>query len=195
VKTIKELADEIGVSKTAIFKKLTPELRAEYTETVSGVIKVSSEGENLIRQGFKRKNEPQTNQDNLQTTDNDEDFERYACSKETFDMFKTVLEALQKQLTVKDEQLAAKDKQLAEKDKQLALKDTQLEIAQTVSVSTIKKHLDVGLARIEALATNRNFFSRFTNKQCRAKLEPETKTNLLSRIFGRQRYREGQQYT
>ena len=208
MKTIKELADDIGVSKTAIFKKLTPELRAEYTKTVSGVIQVSPEGETLIRQGFKHKNEPQTKQDNLQTEDA-EDLERYTCSKETYDMFNAVLETLQKQLTAKDEQLAAKDKQLAVRDEQitklasnLEIAQTNLQNAQTLNVSIIARQVEVGLARlarIEAFATQRNsFLSRFPWRQRRVKKlveEPDTKKSLFGRIFGRQNYRAGQQCT
>ena len=203
MKTIKELADELGVSKTAIFKKLTPELRAEYTETVSGVIQVSPEGEALIRQGFKRKNAPQSKQDLL--TEGDEDpFGRHTCSKETYDIFNSVLETLKKQLAAKDEQLAAKDKQLAAKDEQitslaasLKIAQTNLQNAQTLNVNTITREFEIGLARLEALATPRGFFSRFSRRQRRVEKlagEPNTKKSLLDRIFSRQNYREGQQY-
>jgi len=59
MKTIKQIADEIGVSKTAVRKRLTPEVKTKFSETVSGVIFISVEGENLIKQAFERTS-PQT---------------------------------------------------------------------------------------------------------------------------------------
>ena len=52
MKTIKQIADEIGVSKTAVRKKLTDEVKTKFAETVSGVIFISPEGESLIKQSF-----------------------------------------------------------------------------------------------------------------------------------------------
>lgn len=57
-KTIKEIAEEIGVSKQAIFKKmkrepLTTSLRG-LTTTVDGRLMVSVDGEKLIKQAFMR---------------------------------------------------------------------------------------------------------------------------------------------
>jgi len=59
MKTIKQLADEIGVSKTAVRKRLTNEIKTKFAETVCGVIHILPEGETLIKQSF-RKAPPQT---------------------------------------------------------------------------------------------------------------------------------------
>ena len=49
-KTIKILADEMGVSKTAIRKWMSPDFREKYTETLeNGVIMVSEEGANILK--------------------------------------------------------------------------------------------------------------------------------------------------
>ena len=54
MKTIKQIADELGVSKTAVRKRLTDEVKTKFAETVSGVIHISHEGEHYIKQSFER---------------------------------------------------------------------------------------------------------------------------------------------
>lgn len=54
MKTIKQIADDLGVSKTAIRKRLTPEFKEKYTETANGMIVVSQEGETLITQSIQK---------------------------------------------------------------------------------------------------------------------------------------------
>ena len=54
MKTIKQIADELGVSKTAVRRRLTPEVQTKFAETVAGVIYISSDGESVIRQTFQR---------------------------------------------------------------------------------------------------------------------------------------------
>lgn len=48
----KRLADEIGVSKTAIRNKMTDEVKSKFAQTVSGVIYIDITGENIIRKAF-----------------------------------------------------------------------------------------------------------------------------------------------
>lgn len=58
-KTIKQIAEELGVSKTAVRKKMTPEVQTKFAVKVSGVVFIDEEGERLIKQGFS-KDRPQT---------------------------------------------------------------------------------------------------------------------------------------
>jgi len=53
MKTIKQIADEIGVSKTAVRKKMTEEVKTKFSQTVSGKIYISETGENIIKSSFK----------------------------------------------------------------------------------------------------------------------------------------------
>ncbi len=55
MKTIKEIADELGVSKTAIRKKITDEMKTRFVETKNGKFFVNKKGENLIKQAFNKK--------------------------------------------------------------------------------------------------------------------------------------------
>lgn len=51
-KTIKELADEIGVSKTAIHKKVTPDMRKSFFSKVGNKFVISEEGQEVIKSTF-----------------------------------------------------------------------------------------------------------------------------------------------
>lgn len=46
-KTIRQIADELGVSKTAVRKKITDEIRNQFAETIGNVIYISKQGETL----------------------------------------------------------------------------------------------------------------------------------------------------
>lgn len=135
-KTIKEIAEEIGVSKQAVFKKikqvpLSTEIE-KFISTVDGKKLVSVDGENLIKQAFQRKQK--TANVNVDAKDDGKMFTVGGNAGNTVDgipyasqerentlvaTFQTAIDALTSQLEAKDQQLAAKDRQLEEKDKQL----------------------------------------------------------------------------
>lgn len=68
MKTIREIADEIGVSKQAVFKKIKREPLSTslqgLTSTVDGRLTVSVDGEKLIKQAFSQ-DVPSTNHNRL----------------------------------------------------------------------------------------------------------------------------------
>lgn len=51
-KTIRELSEELGVSKTAITKFLTPEKRQLFANKIDNRLSISDEGVSLIREHF-----------------------------------------------------------------------------------------------------------------------------------------------
>jgi len=53
-KTIKQIAEEIGVSKQAVRKKITPEIGNKYTVTVGNTAYISDKGEDLIKSAFNK---------------------------------------------------------------------------------------------------------------------------------------------
>ena len=74
-KTVKEIADEIGVSKQAVFKRINRQPLStkleRLTSTVDGRLMVSVDGEMLIKQAFgaenhKKDRQPSTKTVNLQ---------------------------------------------------------------------------------------------------------------------------------
>ena len=150
-KTIRQIADEIGVTRQAVYQKIKSNKSVVkrlqlYTFTVDSTKYYTSDGEKLIKSLFSDKQAVnkgvKLSTDSVYTPVND--FTpckqekvpiNTALSDDTVN--KGVNEGVNKftanftdlftaQLTEKDKQLAEKDKQIAEKDKQLAEKDIQI---------------------------------------------------------------------
>ena len=154
-KTIRQIADEIGVTRQAVYQKIKSNKSAVkrlqlYTFTVDSTKYYTSDGEKLIKSLFSDKQAVNkgvnVSTDSVYTPVND----FTPCKQEknpinTAFSGNTANEAVNKgvnegvnkftanftdlftaQLTEKDKQLAEKDKQIAEKDKQLAEKDIQI---------------------------------------------------------------------
>ena len=154
-KTIRQIADEIGVTRQAVYQKIKSNKSAVkrlqlYTFTVDSTKYYTSDGEKLIKSLFSDKQAVNKGV-NLSTNSVYTPVNDFTpCKQEkkpinTAFSGDTVNEAVNKgvnegvnkftanftdlftaQLTEKDKQLAEKDKQIAEKDKQLAEKDIQI---------------------------------------------------------------------
>lgn len=120
MKTIKQIADEIGVSKQAIFKKIKKEPLSTslqgFISTVDGRLIVSVDGETLITNEF-RKKQPSTVVDNQPTTKTQQIDSLIAMLREELKAKDDQISRLSDQL---DTQLQQKDKQMEEKDKQIS---------------------------------------------------------------------------
>lgn len=103
-KTIRQLAENLGVSKTAINKLLTPKNRQLYVKKVGNRFLISDEGVKLITAHFSDKNENQSSTKVADIENNDDD--------KVFDFNKELLATLKSDLDEKNKQLAAKDEQL-----------------------------------------------------------------------------------
>ena len=150
-KTIRQIADEIGVTRQAVYQKIKSNKSAVKhlqlcTFTVDSTKYYTSDGEKLIKSLFSDKQAVNkgvnVSTDSVYTPVND----FTPCKQEKMPINtafsgntvnKAVNEGVNKftanftdlftaQLTEKDKQLAEKDKQIAEKDKQLAEKDIQI---------------------------------------------------------------------
>lgn len=101
MKTIKQLADELGVSKTAIRNYMTADFRAKYTaKDRKGVITITEEGCKLLSENFGNQEKPaQTNENHFPET-------------ELLTIPKSVWELMESQIREKDEQLRIKDEQI-----------------------------------------------------------------------------------
>ena len=154
-KTIRQIANEIGVTRQAVYQKIKSNKSAVkrlqlYTFTVDSTKYYTSDGEKLIKSLFSDKQAVNKGV-NLSTNSVYTPVNDFTpCKQEkkpinTAFSGDTVNEAVNKgvnegvnkftanftdlftaQLTEKDKQLAEKDKQIAEKDKQLAEKDIQI---------------------------------------------------------------------
>ena len=174
MKTIKELADELGVSKTAIRKYMTPEFREAHTQTRDGnTIVIDDEGCKLLAETIKKPPETPGNQ-LPQTPEN-------PGLQEEIAFLRAQLEAKDRQLDAKDRQLEQKDKQLEARDAQIvsltaALENTtaSLQAAQALHAGTIKTHLLPEGEQTEAEA----------EPASAEPSEPKKKAGFWSRLFG-----------
>lgn len=212
-KTIKEIAEELGVSKQAVFKKikqvpLSTEIE-KFISTVDGKKLVSVDGENLIKQAFQRKQK--TANVNVDAKDDGKDdgkmFTVGSNAGNTVDgipfasqerentlvaTFQTAIDALTSQLEAKDQQLAAKDRQLEEKDKQLERQTktieelaTSLAVAQHTAQAAQALHAGTIQRQIEDVPIIQAEELKAV-KETAEKIMPEyeKRRSIFSRIFG-----------
>lgn len=208
-KTIKEIAEEIGVSKQAVFKKikqvpLSTEIE-KFISTVDGKKLVSVDGENLIKQAFQRKQK--TANVNVDAKDDGKMFTVGSNAGNTVDgipyasqerentlvaTFQTAIDALASQLEAKDQQLAAKDRQLEEKDKQLERQTktieelaTSLAVAQHTAQAAQALHAGTIQRQIEDVPIIQAEELKAV-KETAEKIMPENekRRSIFSRIFG-----------
>ena len=208
-KTIKEIAEEIGVSKQAVFKKikqvpLSTEIE-KFISTVDGKKLVSVDGENLIKQAFQRKQK--TANVNVDAKDDGKMFTVGGNAGNTVDgipyasqerentlvaTFQTAIDALTSQLEAKDQQLAAKDRQLEEKDKQLERQTktieelaTSLAVAQHTAQAAQALHAGTIQRQIEDVPIIQAEELKAV-KETAEKIMPEYEKirSIFSRIFG-----------
>ena len=208
-KTIKEIAEELGVSKQAVFKKikqvpLSTEIE-KFISTVDGKKLVSVDGENLIKQAFQRKQK--TANVNVDAKDDGKMFTVGSNAGNTVDgipfasqgrentlvaTFQTAIDALTSQLEAKDQQLAAKDRQLEEKDKQLERQTktieelaTSLAVAQHTAQAAQALHAGTIQRQIEDVPIIQAEELKVV-KETAEKIMPEyeKRRSIFSRIFG-----------
>lgn len=162
-KTIKQLADALGVSKTAIRKYMTDEFRNKHTETTeNGTIKITPDGCKLIAEtiGNNRKLI-------AETTEN-------AVSTDVLTIPREVWEALQSQITTQTETIEAQRKQINDYSERLreanaALTQTAdaLQAAQALHAGTLQKQLESANTEDEPTETaepKKGFFARLFRK-------------------------------
>lgn len=139
MKTIKQIADEIGVSKQAIHQKRKKEPLStalqSFTETVDGVIYIDVDGENLIKQAFS-KNEPTTPIDSV----SDNKFTQVDTPVSSD--FSAIIEVLQKQLEVKDKQITEQQQSIRELTAALENTTSSLKAAQALHAGTMQQHFE-----------------------------------------------------
>lgn len=137
-KTIKQIADEIGVSKTAVRKKIGNLGLSDKLQTNGNRILVNERQETLIKSEFEKK-EPKTGNRKL------------VCEKtESLQLVSDMYFALVEQLKEKDRQIAEKDKQieylqfsLKSTTEALALAQESVKASQLLQVNTERKILEL----------------------------------------------------
>lgn len=165
MKTIREIADEIGVSKQAVFKKIKREPLSTslqgLTSIVDGRLTVSVDGERLIKQAFSA-GTPSTNHQSVGGQVDGPVDGMIAVLQATID-------TLQGQLEVKDRQIEQQAQTITRLSDALVAVQQTAAAAQALHAGTIQQQLLSGEARAD---------------QQGQKLEQKQKWSWISRIFG-----------
>lgn len=143
MKTIRQIADEIGVSKQAVYKRYKGKLHtvcAPYAHTDQGVLYLSEQAETLIKQDFlkdDRSNGAHTERSIGAVPEQSQEAGVVAVLQATIDM-------LQGQLAVKDRQIEELNARLAEVSSALLAAQQTAATAQALHAGTIKQQLSDG---------------------------------------------------
>ena len=143
MKTIRQIADEIGVSKQAVYKRYKGKLHtvcAPYAHTEQGVWYLSEQAETLIKQDFlkdDRSNGAHTERSVGAVPEQSQEAGVVAVLQATIDM-------LQGQLAVKDRQIEELNARLAEVSSALLAAQQTAATAQALHAGTIKQQLSDG---------------------------------------------------
>lgn len=167
MKTIREIADEIGVSKQAVFKKIKREplstsLRG-LTSTVDGRLTVSVDGEKLIKQAFSQ-DVPSTNH---QLVDGQVD----GPVDGMIAVLQATIDTLQGQLEVKDRQIEQQAQTITRLSDALVAAQQTAAAAQALHAGTMHQQLLTGEAGADRESQEpaqkpkqkRSWFDRFLN--------------------------------
>jgi len=146
MKTIRQIAEEIGVTKQAVFYRiknppLSNALHSLMTKE-NGILMISLDGETLIKQAFQ--------------TDSAKTFDDKNASNENAS-FGVMFEMLRRELETKNEQLTEKDKQIASLTTLLEQTTSNLHAAQFLHGSTMQQQLTDGSEKLEK---PKSFFAR-----------------------------------
>ncbi len=175
MKTIRQIADEIGVSKQAVFKKIKREPLSTslqgLTATVDGRLMVEVDGEKLIKQAFSEIAPSTTDNqltgavDGLVDAPSTKNAEKTAEDDGVISVLQATIDTLQGQLEVKDRQIEQQAQTITRLTDALAAAQQTAAAAQALHAGTIQQQLITGEAG--------------TDQQ-----EPEQKKSWFSKIFG-----------
>jgi AcrR family transcriptional regulator len=144
MKTIRQIADEIGVSKQTVYKRYKGKLHtvcAPYAHTEQGVLYIEEQGETLIKQDFLQKEcsvgahtYAHTERSNGEVLEQSENVGVIA-------VLQTTIDTLQGQLSVKDQQIEELNARLAEVSSALLAAQQTAVAAQALHAGTMKQQL------------------------------------------------------
>ena len=175
MKTIRQIADEIGVSKQAVFKKIKHEPLSTslqgLTATVDGRLMVEVDGEKLIKQAFSEIAPSTTDNqltgavDGLVDAPSTKNAEKTAEVDGVISVLQATIDTLQGQLEVKDRQIEQQAQTITRLTDALAAAQQTAAAAQALHAGTIQQQLITGEAGMD-------------------QQEPEQKKSWFSKIFG-----------
>ena len=147
MKTIRQIADEIGVSKQAVYKRYKGKLHtvcAPYAHTEQGVLYLSEQAETLIKQDFLK-----DDRSNGAHTDTHTERSIGAVPEQSQEagvvaVLQATIDTLQGQLEVKDRQIKELNARLAEVSAALLAAQQTAAAAQALHAGTIQQQLLTG---------------------------------------------------
>ena len=170
-KTIKEIADELGVSKTAVSKQIANlGLRSSLRKN-GNQFAIENRQEKLTKMAFQKNKQRERVVKNLvsdeQTTNaNQSQTENHEVC-DLVCVLQTTVDTLQEQLSVKDQQIRELNARLAECSTALLAAQETARAAQALHAGTIQQQLSDGedhaasVLDEQAAPNNRRWFSRF----------------------------------
>ena len=176
-KTIKEIADELGVSKPAVSKQIANlGLRSSLRKN-GNQFAIENQQEKLIKMAFRKNKQREIAGENLvsdeqsqtksQTTNaNQSQTENHEVC-DLVCVLQTTVDTLQEQLSVKDQQIRELNARLAECSTALLAAQETARAAQALHAGTIQQQLSDGedyaasVPDEQAAPNNRRWFSRF----------------------------------
>jgi biotin operon repressor len=176
-KTIKEIADELGVSKTAVSKQIANlGLRSSLRKN-GNQFAIENQQEKLIKMAFRKNKQRERAGENLvsdeqsqtksQTTNANQSQTKNHEVCDLVCVLQTTVDTLQEQLSVKDQQIRELNARLAECSTALLAAQETARAAQALHAGTIQQQLSDGedyaasVPDEQAAPNNRRWFSRF----------------------------------
>lgn len=175
MKTIRQIADEIGVSKQTVYKRFKGKLHtvcAPYAHTEQGVLYIDEQGENLIKQDFlqdNRSNGAHTERSIGAVLEQRQQADLVTLLQSTIDTLQGQLEVKDKQLEVKDRQIEQQAQTITQLTEALVASQQTAAAAQALHAGTMHQQLLSGEAGAD---------------QQGKEPEPSQKRSWISRFFG-----------
>lgn len=172
-KTIKEIADELGVSKTAVSKQIANlGLRSSLRKN-GNQFAIENQQEKLIKMAFRKNKQREIADENLVSDEQSQTTNANQSQTENHEVcdlvcvLQTTVDTLQEQLSVKDQQIRELNARLAECSTALLAAQETARAAQALHAGTIQQQLSDGedyaasVPDEQAAPNNRRWFSRF----------------------------------
>jgi len=148
MKTIKQIADEIGVDKQRVYRYIRKN-RISEAHHEAGVMWYDEVDENLINAHFLENNRiSEVHHEVHQTTS-----------------FDTVIDMLKSELEIKNEQIRELNARLAESNAALVAAQQSAQAAQVLHAGTMQKQLTDGADQAEPSTPQKSFFARIFGRK------------------------------
>ena len=144
MKTIRQIADEIGVSKQAVYKRYKGKLYtvcAPYAHTEQGTLYIEEQGETLIKQDFLQDNCSNGAHTDTHTERSNGAPLEYTENDKLITVLQATIDTLHGQLTVKDKQIEELNARLAESNAALVAAQQTAQAAQALHAGTLQQQL------------------------------------------------------